>query len=159
MVDQDGQSQAPIELGRGGAAEGQNFGYQNLVPRIELTKTGIAPKVPLPGQPLTWEFTVRNAGNTELEDIEITDELAGLSELMYGEWPDESRPGALAPGQHVTATATSSLTQAELDASVSVNTASREGKLSGQRCGPVTSTAEAFDRAFRRRFGPHDRET
>ena len=137
----DGVS-GPIELGRGGAAEGQNFGYQNLVPRIELTKTGIAPKVPLPGQPLTWEFTVRNAGNTELEDIEITDELAGLSELMYGEWPDESRPGALAPGQHVTATATSSLTQAELDASVSVNTASVKAS-SAVSDGPVTSTAEA----------------
>ncbi|WP_217134702.1 DUF7507 domain-containing protein [Leucobacter chinensis] len=131
-----------IELGRGGVADAQDFGFQNLEPRVELAKQGIAPKVPLPGQPILWQFTVRNTGNTQLNNIKISDELAGLSEIRFDSWPDEPSPGELAPGQEVTATATSALTQEQLDQGAATNSATVSATSSATP-NPVTAEAAA----------------
>lgn len=131
-----------IELGRGGSATGQHFGFQNLIPRVQLTKEGIAPKVPVPGEPLTWQFTVENFGNTELTDVAIRDDLADLSAIEFGAWPDPAKPGVLQPGEQVLATATSPLTQAQLDAGAAHNTATVTA-LSSVVPDPITDDAEA----------------
>ncbi|MDA3148029.1 DUF11 domain-containing protein [Leucobacter sp. UCMA 4100] len=131
-----------IELGRGGVADAKDFGFQNLEPRVELTKQGIAPKVPLPGQPILWQFTVRNTGNTSLSDVKISDELEGVSEIRFDSWPDEPSPGELAPGQEVTATATSALTQQQLDQGTAANSAAVSAASSATP-NPVTAEAAA----------------
>ncbi|QYM75597.1 hypothetical protein [Leucobacter luti] len=58
-------------------------------------------------------FTATNTGNVTLTDVSITDELEGLLEIVYT-WPGEA--GVLAPGEQVTATASYTLTQADVDA-------------------------------------------
>nr|WP_060928083.1 DUF11 domain-containing protein [Microbacterium hydrocarbonoxydans] len=65
------------------------------------------------GSTITYSFTVRNSGNTTLTNVAITDPLAGLSALTYS-WPGTA--GTLAPSQSVTATATYTVTQADVDA-------------------------------------------
>lgn len=131
-----------IRLGRGGEAPEQDFGFQNLVPQLELGKQGIAPKTPLPGEPLTWEFTVENTGNTELTDVTLHDELPGLSAIEFEQWPDASRPGVLQPGEQAHASATSALTQQQLDAGVATNQVTGAAS-SAVVTDPVTASAEA----------------
>ncbi|MFS0713090.1 hypothetical protein ABC195_04345 [Microbacterium sp. 2P01SA-2] len=89
-------------------------------PGILLEKTGA-----LEGDVATYTFVVRNAGDVTLRDVSVADALPGLSEVVYGEWPGAA--GVLAPGQSVTATATYTLTQADRDAGVVVNTATATG--------------------------------
>ncbi len=60
-----------------------------------------------------------------LTDVSIADELEGLSDIVYGEWPGAA--GTLAPGQSVTATASYTLTQADRDAGIVENTATTTG--------------------------------
>ncbi|UOQ90418.1 DUF11 domain-containing protein [Agromyces endophyticus] len=64
------------------------------------------------GQDIDYDFTVTNTGNTTLTDVEITDPLVGLSPLSYV-WPGTA--GVLLPGQSVTATATYTITQTDVD--------------------------------------------
>ncbi|MDR5699009.1 DUF7507 domain-containing protein, partial [Agromyces aerolatus] len=89
-------------------------------PGIELVKTGS-----VNGGSIDYTFTVTNTGNTVLTGVEITDELPGLSEIVYGTWPGTA--GVLAPTQSVTATATYAITQADRDAGEVVNTATTTG--------------------------------
>ncbi|MBK0296552.1 DUF11 domain-containing protein, partial [Bacillus sp. S34] len=67
------------------------------------------------GDTVNWTFTVTNAGNRTLTGVTIADPLAGISAITYGSWASGTT-GKLAPGQSVTATATSTLTQAQVDA-------------------------------------------
>ncbi|RLV51869.1 hypothetical protein D9V41_16730, partial [Aeromicrobium phragmitis] len=73
---------------------------------------------------VTYTFEATNTGNVTLRDVSIADELEGLSDLEYV-WPgDES---VLAPGESVTATATYTLTQADIDRGEVVNHALATG--------------------------------
>lgn len=56
------------------------------------------------GDEMVYNFTVTNTGTVTLTDVSIIDELGGLSEVAYCEWPHES--GVLAPGEAVTASTT-----------------------------------------------------
>ncbi|OYC97936.1 hypothetical protein CI089_05275 [Microbacterium sp. Yaish 1] len=89
-------------------------------PGIALVKTGV-----LEGGELTYSFTATNIGDVTLTDVAIADELPGLSDLAYADWPGVA--GVLAPGESVTATATYTPTQADRDAGVVENTATVVG--------------------------------
>jgi uncharacterized repeat protein (TIGR01451 family) len=91
-----------------------------LDPAITLEKIGT-----LSGGVVTYAFTATNTGNLPLTSVSITDELAGLSDITYGEWPGAA--GTLAPGQSVSATATYDVTQADRDAGAIDNTATAAG--------------------------------
>ncbi len=68
---------------------------------------------PVPGNIVTYNFTLTNTGNTTVTTAVISPTLAGISALTYT-WP--GAPGVLTPGQVATATATASITQANVDA-------------------------------------------
>ncbi|WP_191090010.1 DUF7507 domain-containing protein [Nesterenkonia ebinurensis] len=99
----------------------------NAEPQISLVKEGTLEQGPnsQAGDLISYEFTATNTGNVTLSDVSIDDELEGLSEIAYGEWPGES--GVLAPGESVTATASYTLTQADVDAGEVENLASTTG--------------------------------
>jgi uncharacterized repeat protein (TIGR01451 family)/LPXTG-motif cell wall-anchored protein len=79
------------------------------------------------GDEVTWYFTVTNVGTTTITDITIDDAFPGLSPIVFGTWP--GLDFVLEPGQVVTASATSLITQADLDAGVNVvNHATARGK-------------------------------
>src|SRR5690606_11318394 len=64
-----------------------------------------------------------NTGNVTLSDVEITDtDLAGLGPLSYV-WPDTDNEGVLLPEGAVTATASYTVRQADVDAGVISNQA------------------------------------
>ncbi|WP_194928735.1 LPXTG cell wall anchor domain-containing protein [Pseudactinotalea sp. HY158] len=95
-------------------------------PAITLVKSGETTDGNGVGDVVTYSFTATNAGNVTLTDVAITDPLAGLSELTY-DWSAATGEGVLAPGESVTATATYTLTQADVDAGSVVNVASAAG--------------------------------
>ncbi|WP_166645328.1 DUF11 domain-containing protein [Leifsonia sp. 115AMFTsu3.1] len=96
-------------------------------PKLTSTKTtdplqaGTASTV---GDTVTYRFSAKNEGNVTLTGVTITDTLPGLSALTYT-WP--GTPGTLLPGETVTATATYTLTQADIDTGHVVNTATTRG--------------------------------
>jgi len=65
------------------------------------------------GDVVTWTFVLRNTGDVTLTDADVQDPFPGLSTLDYV-WPTGT-PGLLAPLATPTATATSTLTQADID--------------------------------------------
>ncbi|GAA1451023.1 hypothetical protein GCM10009618_04510 [Nesterenkonia lacusekhoensis] len=77
------------------------------------------------GDDVRYEFTVTNTGALTLRDVQLTDALEGISEIEYGEWPDE--PHVLAPGQSVSAWATYTATDADADAGIIENHVTVEG--------------------------------
>ncbi|RDV43687.1 hypothetical protein DOE76_16465 [Leifsonia sp. ku-ls] len=96
-------------------------------PGMTFTKTADASKLSTPaqvGDTITYTFVSTNTGNTTLTGVTITDPLPGLSALTYS-WP--GAPGTLLPGQSVTATATYTLTQADIDAGHVANSAFSTG--------------------------------
>lgn len=121
-------SSGTITLAPGGSLDNQDFGYRNQIPGIELEKTGVAPSTITEGELVEWSFTVRNTGNTTLTDVDVIDDLPGVSEIVYGEWPDPDQPGVLPQGAEVTATATSPLTQTQIDAGSVTNPATADGE-------------------------------
>ncbi|WP_407320270.1 hypothetical protein UQW22_07410 [Isoptericola halotolerans] len=90
---------------------------------LRFTKTGALadPTRPLAGDTATFTFEVENTGSVTIADLTIDDELEGVSDVVFDDWPGE--PGSLAPGQLVTATASYAVSQAEIDAGVLENTA------------------------------------
>jgi uncharacterized repeat protein (TIGR01451 family) len=104
-------------------------------PGIAIVKTG-----ELDGDVIRYEFTATNTGNVTLTAVSIADELNGLSEIVYGEWPDAV--GALAPGQSVTASATYTVTQPDRDTGIVTNTATTTGT---PPTGPVVTDEDDFD--------------
>ena len=109
-------------------------------PLIELVKNGaLAAGSPgVAGDTVEYEFTISNLGNVTLTDVALSDELDGLSEIVFGTWPGEA--GVLQPGESVTATATYELTQADVDAGQVENTATATG--TPPTGDPVTDTDE-----------------
>ena len=88
-------------------------------PSLDLVKRGAY----APGQrgeagdTITYTFTVENTGNVTLSSVSIADQLVGLSAISYI-WPGDE--GVLAPGQIATATATYTVTQADVDSELGV---------------------------------------
>jgi len=76
------------------------------------------------GSVVTYTITGRNSGNVTMTGVEITDTLDGLTPLVY-QWPGTA--GTLQPGEVVTATATYTLTQADVDRGTIANTATLTG--------------------------------
>ncbi|MBE7162303.1 MAG: DUF11 domain-containing protein, partial [Williamsia herbipolensis] len=96
--------------------------------RLTIQKTGALASgaTGKAGDTVNWTFTVANNGNRTLTGVTIADGLSGISAISYGTWASGTT-GKLAPGQSVTATATSTLTQAQVDAGSVVNTATANG--------------------------------
>ncbi|WP_176386735.1 DUF11 domain-containing protein [Gulosibacter sp. 10] len=97
-------------------------------PALQLVKTGEAQGEAQVGETVEFSFVVTNIGNVTLQDVSISDELEGLSDLAY-DWPGEA--GVLAPGESAMATATYTLTQADVDRGEVVNSARAEGTPPG----------------------------
>ena len=95
-----------------------------LLTAIELVKSSaLAPGASgRAGETVIYTFTVTNTGQSTLTDISITDPLVGLSAITFDSWPGPA--GTLTAGQSVTATATYTLTQNDVDAGSVANTAS-----------------------------------
>jgi uncharacterized repeat protein (TIGR01451 family) len=82
---------------------------------------------------ITYTMVVTNSGNVTVDNVVITDELAGLSSLSC----DPVTPAKLAPGASVTCTATYSVTQQNVDSEEGFyNVAQASGSYNGQ---PVDS--------------------
>ncbi len=96
-------------------------------PGITVVKVGELPEGAegAPGEVVSYTLTATNTGNLTLTDVEIVDTKEGLSELVHGEWPGDA--GVLAPGESVSATASYTLTQADVDAGRVDNTATAVG--------------------------------
>ncbi|TPW76895.1 DUF11 domain-containing protein [Schumannella sp. 10F1B-5-1] len=86
--------------------------------------TGATGKV---GDTINWSIRVTNTGNVTMTNVAITDSLSGLSALTLT-WPAGQTAGTLAPNQFVTATATSTITQAQVDAGTVSNVATATGR-------------------------------
>ena len=99
---------------------------ETRAPALELVKQDALSGDGVLGDSIAYSFTVRNTGNTTVNDIAIADELDGISGLVFGTWPS-GVTGRLAPGQAVTATAQYTVGQADVDAGEVVNTATATG--------------------------------
>ncbi|KQQ05908.1 MULTISPECIES: DUF7507 domain-containing protein [unclassified Rathayibacter] len=91
-------------------------------PAISLTKNGMLSGSTV-GSTIAYTFTAANTGNVPLTGVAITDPKVTV---VYGTWPGAT--GELGLGQSVTASATYTLTQADVDAGSVVNTATVTGK-------------------------------
>ncbi|GAB3578108.1 hypothetical protein GCM10027406_13760 [Leifsonia lichenia] len=94
------------------------------------------------GDLIRYSFVVTNIGNVTLSDVEVIDELPGLSELDYA-WPGED--GVLAPGERVVATASYALTGADLSAGRVLNTAFAVGTPPGDDAERVESAEDSAE--------------
>lgn len=113
---------------------------------ITLTKKGtLEAGDSAAGDRVTYAFTVTNTGSLTVAQTAIVDPKPGLSTLEYDAWP--GIPGALAPGQSVTATASYQLTQADVDARTVTNTATVAGVSSAGPVPPAESTVNVPIRA------------
>ena len=82
------------------------------------------------GATLTYTFDVVNAGNVTLHDVGIEDYLEDISDITI-DWDDSSDAttgeGILSPDEKVTATATYTVTQSDIDSGSVLNTAIAHG--------------------------------
>src|SRR5690606_40729007 len=76
------------------------------------------------GSMIAYQFVVTNTGDVTLTDVSVTDELVGLSAITYA-WT--GAPGVLLVGESVTATATYTVTAADVNAGNVHNSATAEG--------------------------------
>ena len=95
-------------------------------PSIELVKNGTLTGDSVAGSVVTYTFVATNTGNVTLENVTIADPLPGLSALTY-DWSSAAAEGVLAPNQSVTAIATYTLKQADVDAGSVMNLATTTG--------------------------------
>ena len=118
----------------------------DTVPGILLKKT--TPSAVLTevraGDTVIWNFELKNTGKNTLRNVQITDHLAGVSEITY-DWEGSSDSGTgkgqLSPGETVTATAAYTLTAEDIIAKEVTNTAT--GKGTDPNGTEVTSDASA----------------
>ena len=83
------------------------------------------------GETLTYSFTVTNTGNVTLHDVNITDDLDGLSDIEYDWSGCASGTSTMLPGETATATATYDVTDANIESGKVDNTATANGTDSG----------------------------
>ena len=100
------------------------------------------------GDVVTYTLTATNAGNVPLSGVVLTDPLAGLSTLTIT-WPDAANPGTLPVGAQATATATYTLSAADVTAGQVSNTATATADpVNGLvAVPPATGTASVSTRA------------
>ena len=114
-------------------------------PAVEPHKDAVTDALQAPavvGDTITYQFRAKNIGNVTLTNVTITEQLAGVTPLIYT-WPDPARPGVLDPGAEVTATATYQVTQANIDSGHVVNSAVTRGTPpSGQNLTPPPSVTD-----------------
>jgi uncharacterized repeat protein (TIGR01451 family) len=99
----------------------------DAVPSIALTKTADESGIHRPavvGDTIAYTFVVTNDGNVTLEGVDLADQLAGLTTPTFF-W--SGLVGELAPGASVTATASYSVTQADITAGHVANQATASG--------------------------------
>ena len=112
-------SSGTVSVPEGSDVADVDWGVHTLIPAIELEKSVLTPGVAA-GEVVTFEFTITNAGETDLTGIALTDHLEGVSDVTYA-WPSDE--GNLAMGASMTATATYTLTAADIDTGSILNTA------------------------------------
>ncbi len=95
-------------------------------PALTATKSGAISSTGEVGDTITWNLKLTNSGNVTISGASLSDSLTGISAISYGSWPSGTT-GLLAPGQSVSATATSTITQADVDAGSVKNTAAATG--------------------------------
>lgn len=95
------------------------------VPHVTLTKTPSVSEAHSAGDVIDYTFAILNDGPITLDAVTIADALPGLS-IPVVTWPGD--PGVLAPGQEATATASYTVTQADVDAGEVLNTATATGR-------------------------------
>lgn len=93
---------------------------------ITLTKDASLVGGSVPGATVTYTLRATNTGGAAMTGVTIADPLAGLSAMAYT-WPGTA--GTLAVGASVTATATYSVKQSDVDAGQIANTATASGTL------------------------------
>ena len=108
------------------ASDTVTLATETRAPALELAKSDALAGDGVLGESIAYTFTLRNTGNTTVTDAEISDELDGISGIVYGSWPS-GETGVLAPGDEVTATAQYTLMQSDIDAGEVVNTATATG--------------------------------
>ncbi|MGV8858252.1 DUF7507 domain-containing protein [Rhodoglobus sp.] len=99
---------------------------QTRTPAVSLSKTGTLVGGSTAGSTVNYSFVLTNSGNVTLTNAGITDPLTGLSAITYGTWPSGT-VGTLTPGQSVTATATYTVKQSDVDAGAIANSATAKG--------------------------------
>src|SRR5690606_33857753 len=82
-------------------------------PSLELVKSVTSTGPYTEGDVITYQFVVTNTGNVTLTNVSVTDPLPGLGAITYA-WPGAD--GVLLAGQSVTATATYTVTAADVSA-------------------------------------------
>lgn len=110
-------------------------------PRLTLAKTTERTHIPADearvGEKIPYELTLENTGNATVSDIDIADALADRGTLRI-EWGSKTAH-SLAPGETVKATATHTVTEADIDAGIVENTAKAGGKAPDGK--PIESNA------------------
>ncbi|MFI6639078.1 hypothetical protein ACIBNE_05645, partial [Streptomyces sp. NPDC050504] len=105
-------------------------------PGMALEKTADTERATRVGQVITYSFKVTNTGNVSLTDIKVREgEFSGSGRLSPIVCPDEA--ASLAPGRHVTCTATYTVLRADLTGKPLRNTATATGTPPGGD--PLTS--------------------
>ncbi|MDR1427201.1 MAG: CshA/CshB family fibrillar adhesin-related protein, partial [Bifidobacteriaceae bacterium] len=92
------------------------------------------------GDIIDYTYTVANNGNVAIDDVELVDAASGLDAIAFDAWPILTRPGHLTPGSSVTATASHSVTAADLAAKEAVTAVQAEGL--DPKSAPVTSAVD-----------------
>ncbi|KZX20095.1 Ig-like domain-containing protein [Rathayibacter tanaceti] len=105
-------------------------------PSIALAKSGALTAGSTVGGTVAYSFTVTNTGNVALTGVALSDPRVTIA---YGAWPGTT--GRLGLGESVTASATYTLTQADIDAGSVLNTATATG--TPPTGAAVTATASA----------------
>jgi uncharacterized repeat protein (TIGR01451 family) len=88
---------------------------------LSLVKSGSVAAPGGLGDAIEYGFEIENTGTVTVQLLEITDPLAGISEIAYGAWPGAE--GVLVPGETVRASADYAITQEDLDAGSVTNQA------------------------------------
>ncbi|MEV5573787.1 hypothetical protein AB0L06_27410 [Spirillospora sp. NPDC052269] len=102
----------------------------NIITSIEVVKSADTATFTGPGETINYSYLVTNTGDTQLNNISISDDLAGLSAITCD-------ATTLAPGGTTTCHATYVTTQADVDAGSIHNTATASGT------GPDGTTVES----------------
>ncbi len=111
---------------------------QTAAPELTFTKTASVGGTGAVGDVITYTFTVENTGNVTIDNITVVDPLLGTT-------PIPVTPSSLAPGAIGTATATYTITQADVDAGGVSNSATAGG--TDPDGNPVTDVSDNGDEA------------
>lgn len=113
-------------------------------PKLDLTKDVDKEEIKdaKEGDVLTYEFTIKNTGDTTLLSVVINDKLEEIKDLKI-DWKtssdEETGEGVLSPGEEVKGSATYEVTQADINAGKVVNVAFATGHTPGDPDEPVNS--------------------